>query len=207
MFVVAGVRLASIIWGLQLPVFALDGDNWPRGGIERLTPGIRSELERQRLFTSTLFAPMSHTILHKPAMLLLAAATFVACHSSGTSGSPAPAPAGGAAARAAAPANAPVGRHARVDRARRLDLPRARLPQLSRRRRQGPGERSGSHHGHISFRSTASTTTSCASSPNGVPADGDQGHVAQARDARARRTADAAHATIRSRRSRRSSGR
>jgi mono/diheme cytochrome c family protein len=47
---------------------------------------------------------MSHHIPAKPAMLLVAAAIIVACHSSGTSGSSAPAPAGGPAARAAAPA-------------------------------------------------------------------------------------------------------
>lgn len=41
---------------------------------------------------------MSHTILRHPAIVLVAAATFVACHSSGTSGSAAPAPAGGPAA-------------------------------------------------------------------------------------------------------------
>lgn len=46
---------------------------------------------------------MSHTLLRNPAILLLAAATFVACSKSATSASPAPAPAGGAAARAAAP--------------------------------------------------------------------------------------------------------
>jgi cytochrome c5 len=45
---------------------------------------------------------MSHTLLRNPAILLVAAAMFVACHSSGTSTSSAPAPAGGAAARASA---------------------------------------------------------------------------------------------------------
>jgi len=38
---------------------------------------------------------MSHTILRHPAIVLVAAAMFVACHSSGTSSSAAPAPAGG----------------------------------------------------------------------------------------------------------------
>jgi cytochrome c5 len=42
---------------------------------------------------------MRHTFLRHPVTLLVAAATFVACHSSGTSSS-APAPAGGAANRA-----------------------------------------------------------------------------------------------------------
>jgi mono/diheme cytochrome c family protein len=44
---------------------------------------------------------MSHNILRHPVTVLLAAATFVACHKSGTTGAPAPAPSGGAAARAA----------------------------------------------------------------------------------------------------------
>jgi cytochrome c5 len=43
---------------------------------------------------------MRHTFLRHPVTLLVVAATFVACHSSGTS-SAAPAPAGGAANRAA----------------------------------------------------------------------------------------------------------
>jgi cytochrome c5 len=44
---------------------------------------------------------MSHSILRHPATVLVVAAIFVACHSSGTSSSAAPAPSGGAAARAA----------------------------------------------------------------------------------------------------------
>jgi cytochrome c5 len=44
---------------------------------------------------------MSHNFLRHPAVLLIAAATIVACHSSGTSTTAAPAPSGGAAARTA----------------------------------------------------------------------------------------------------------
>jgi len=44
---------------------------------------------------------MSHNFLRHPAVLLIAAATIVACHSSGTGSTAAPAPSGGAAARAA----------------------------------------------------------------------------------------------------------
>jgi cytochrome c5 len=52
---------------------------------------------------------MSYNFLRHPAVLLIAAATIVACHSSGTSTSTtaAPAPAGGAAARA--PSGTPSG--------------------------------------------------------------------------------------------------
>ncbi|MGH7617746.1 MAG: c-type cytochrome [Gemmatimonadaceae bacterium] len=59
------------------------------------------ERQQQKGAPLTLFAPMSHHILAKPAIFLVAVAIIAACSKSGTSASSAPTPSSGAAARVA----------------------------------------------------------------------------------------------------------
>ena len=157
-----------------------------RGRIERRMPSIRNERKRSDADGPfTLLAPMSYTFVRHPAVLLLAAA--IDRRVPLERNEQLRARAERRRRRSRRDLGDSIRGHARLDRPRRFDLPCARVPQLSRRRREGSRERSRSHRGALpsgerSYDDFVRVIT------NGVP-DGDQGQVAQARDARAWRSA------------------
>ena len=159
--------------------------------------------------------PMTHKSFARPTIVLLAAAAFAACHSSGapttTASAPTPATSAPAAASAAARPSAamamPAGVTAAHDRHRRFDLPRQRRAStVTAPTRRAPRTVPISRR-RSTFRSTAATTISSASSPTASPPTRSRTSRTQFAMRAAWRTGRRCSPTTRSRRSRRTSTR